>query len=86
MPGPAWTDKHRAAVIQADLKYLTDERLAAWQRREAALQDKVRALEQSYGADAAAHRAVEDIDNLSAQIEQQTEALSELIPKPREGE
>lgn len=74
----------RAEVIKADIAELRGEKVAALRRVEAALQDEIRGLNLQYQARAAAIQAKQSVDVLDAQINEQLEALSELIPPQRE--
>ena len=73
----------RAEVIKADIAELRSEKVAALRRVEAALQDEIRGLNLQYQARAAATQAKQALEVLDGQINDQLEALSELIPKPR---
>lgn len=76
----------RVEVIKADIAELRQEKVAALRRVEAALQDEIRGLNLQYQARAAATQAKQSVDVLDAQINEQLEALGELLPKPRPGE
>ena len=74
---------NRADVIKADIAELRGEKVAALRRVEAALQDEIRGLNLQYQARAAATQAKQSVENLESQINDQLEALSELLPKQR---
>ena len=74
---------NRADVIKADIAELRGEKVAALRRVEAALQDEIRGLNLQYQARAAATQAKQSVDVLDAQINEQLEALGELLPKQR---
>ena len=76
----------RVEVIKADIANLRGEKVAALRRVEAALQDEIRGLTQQYQARAAATQARQAVEVLDAQVNEQLEALGELLPKPRPGE
>lgn len=75
----------RVEVIKADIAELRGEKVAALRRIEAALQDEIRGLNLQYQARAAATQAKQSVENLESQIDLQLEALSDLIPEPRDG-
>lgn len=75
---------NRADVIKADIAELRAEKVAALRRVEAALQDEIRGLNQQYQARAAADQARQSVDNIDGLINEQLEALGELLPRPRE--
>jgi hypothetical protein len=74
----------RVEVIKADIAELRGEKVAALRRVEAALQDEIRGLNLQYQARAAATQAKQSVENLDASINEQLEALGELLPRPRE--
>ena len=76
----------RVEVIKADIAELRGEKVAALRRVEAALQDEIRGLNQQYQARAAADQARQSVDNIDGLINEQLEALGELLPQPRPGE
>lgn len=79
MPGrKPWTTAHRAAVIEADLNRLRDEKHAAEHRLDEALHAEIRGMEQQYAAHADAQRCRDQIDVIDGQIDEQLEALNEL--------
>lgn len=83
-----WSEKQRALLLHADLAKLREEKVAVMHRLEGHLQDEIRGLEQQYAARTAAERDRQEITGLEQQINDQLEALHELIPearKPSEG-
>ena len=73
----------RAEVIKADIAELRAEKVAALRRVEAALQDEIRGLNLQYQARTAAAQAKQQVDVLDASINEQLEALADLLPTPR---
>ena len=73
----------RAEVIKADIAELRAEKVAALRRVEAALQDEIRGLNQQSQARTAAAQAKQQVDVIEAQINDQLEALADLLPTPR---
>ena len=74
----------RAEVIKADIAALRGEKVAALRRIETGLQDEIRGLNQQYQARAAVAQAKQSVENLDRQINDQLDALSDLLPQPRE--
>lgn len=76
--------EQRIESIKADMRHLREQRIAAWTLRDEGVAAKTRAEQLVYQADAQIDNAEISAGVLTLQLEEQLEALHELVPKPRE--